>query len=149
MGEVSVIADYAFIWPFRLLEVALRNKGFFNEDSNLPDVPQLQKDLNDLRKRLDSHPDLPEEWYMPEIEVMMPRADLRRTTFVTAVNEMRAEKGEVGWPKHQKTNLLQNIRRFYGHSKVKRFMKFSLTTLVLQLVFLVAGTRLGFLAAME
>ena len=144
VGTVNIIADYAFIWPFRLLEAGLRKKGLFNGFGNVPVVRELQKDLNDLRKRLDSRPDLPEK-YHPD---RMPIPDLRRTTFVTAVNEMREEKGEIGWPKHQTTNLLQNSSRFYGHSKVKGFMELCLIALVVLLVFLTPGTNLGFFTEM-
>ena len=108
-----VTPDYVFSRPLLLLEVALRTKGFFKSDYDMPNVPQLQQDLNNLRKRLDSRPALPKEWYMPEIEVMMSKADLRRTAFVTAVNELNAEKGEIGWTKHQQDSLQQETQWFF------------------------------------
>lgn len=133
-----VTPDYVFSRPLLLLEVALRTEGFFKSDCNMPNVPQLQQDLNNLRKKLDSRPALPKEWYMPEIKSMMCKSDLRRTVFVTAVNDLNAEKGEIGWTNHQQDSLQQGTQWFFWQ-KVNWFM-------ILLLVFL-AGLQLVFLAA--
>ena len=130
--------DYVFFLPLLMLEAALRAKGFFELDCDMPNVPQLQQDLDNLKKRLDSRLALPKEWYMPEIKVMMSKADLRRTAFVTAVNELNAEKGEIGWTKHQQGSLRQDIQW-------SLWQKINLS-MILLLIFL-AGLQLFLLVA--
>lgn len=121
--------DHVFSRPLLLLEVALRSMGFFNGDCNLPDVPQLQQDLNDLRKIVDSDltlyrlggKDWPNECYPLGAKDMMSRADYRGTIFADAVMELRA-KGEKTRPmKDLQEYLWQDITWFLWQ-KIKDFL---------------------------
>ena len=106
-----------FSRPLLLLEVALRSMGFFNGDCNLPDVPQLRQDLNDLRNKVDSdrsllgkqEEDLPQEGYPGQLEAILSRADFRLITFVDAVKELRAKDGKTKRMKYLQEHLCQDI----------------------------------------